>query len=75
MAGDGHDCWRARAGSRRAHHLANSLQFSSRGVTRNFAFLVLFLYHFVDLCRRRIGHLHRAAADKCAAASASTKFR
>jgi len=42
---------------------------------RNLAYFMLFLHNFMDLRGRRIGHLHRAAADKRTAASASTKFR
>jgi len=39
---------------------------------RDLAYLVLFLRDFVHLRWRRIGHLHRAAANKGATASAGT---
>jgi hypothetical protein len=75
LARHGHDCRRACASGRGAYDLTNALDFADRLMMRNLAYFMLFLHNFMDLRGRRIGHLHRAAADKRTAASASTKFR
>jgi hypothetical protein len=75
LAGHGHHGRSAGAGRCRAHNLTDALDLANGRPVRNLADLVLFLDHFVYVRRRRIGHLHRAAANKRAAASACTKFR
>jgi hypothetical protein len=75
LACHGHDCRRTRAGGGGAHDLTNAFDLTNWLMVCNLSHFVLFLHNFMDLRRRRIGHLHRATADKRAATSASTKFR
>ena len=75
MACHGHHRRRARAGCCGADDFTDPFDFANRRTVRNLACLHLFLHHLVYVRRGRIGHLHRAATNKRAAAGACTKFR
>jgi hypothetical protein len=75
LACDRHYGWGAGRRCCSAYNLTDALDLADRRSVRNFACLWLVLLDLIDLRRRGIRNLNCAAADKRAAASASTKFR